>query len=292
MAHDVELVEQDCGLRRFILRDVAERLPHVHHGELDFAALFGPQPVVERRHAGLGTVRAAEPDRSFANQVADHDAIAVALADRYLVDANRAGARRAGALELGPHVLHLQRFDRVPVELQIPGDIADRCLPATAAKRLVKCGLSARKSNPSRFTVPQRRQATRRTSNSRTIRNPALDRSRTCRARRSYQPVWTRPQQSQTVFLSADRGARSAHSDHRIHHVRSPSLESLRTNIHPTDAAVASQIRPSLSVPKSSGPPSLRKPLSTSLFAAMIPQNHPLDSLKTLFCFRLDLALR
>jgi len=57
----------------------------------------------------------------------------VALADRYLVDANRAGARRAGALELGPHVLHLQRLDRVPVELQIPGDIADRCLPATAA---------------------------------------------------------------------------------------------------------------------------------------------------------------
>ncbi len=122
----------------------------------------------------------------------------------------------------------------------------------------------------------------RRTSNSRIIRKPALDRSRTCRTRRSYQPVWTRPQQPQTVFLSADRGARSPHPDHRIHHVRSLSLESLRTNIHPTAAAVASSIRPSLSVPKSSSPPSLRKPLSTSISAAMIPQNHPLDSLKTL----------
>jgi len=143
--------------------------------------------------------------------------------------------------------------------------------------------LSARKSSPSRFTAPQRRHATRRTSNSRTIRNPALDRSRTCRTRRSYQPVWTRPQQSQTVFLSADRGARSAHPAHRIHHVRSLSLESPRTNIHPAAAAVASPIRPSLSVPKSRVPPSLRKPLSTSISAAMIPQNHPLDSLKTLF---------
>jgi hypothetical protein len=66
MPHDVELVEQNCGLRRFILRDVAERFPHVHHGELDFAALVGTQPIVEFRHAGFGTIRAAEPDRSFA----------------------------------------------------------------------------------------------------------------------------------------------------------------------------------------------------------------------------------
>src|SRR5215475_13974417 len=43
MAHDVKLVEQDRGLWRFILRGVAERLPHVHHGEPDFTALFsGP----------------------------------------------------------------------------------------------------------------------------------------------------------------------------------------------------------------------------------------------------------
>jgi hypothetical protein len=91
MAHDVEFVEQDRGLRRFIFRDVAERLPHVHHGELDFTALFRSQPIVERRHAGLGTICAAEPDRPLANQVADHDAIAVvAFADRDLVDADRA----------------------------------------------------------------------------------------------------------------------------------------------------------------------------------------------------------
>src|SRR5258708_4549937 len=130
MAHDVELVEQDRRLRRFVLRDGAERLPHVHHGELDFAALFEPQPVVERRHAGLGTVLAAEPYRPLAHQVADHDAIAVALADRDLVDADRSGTRRAGTLELGPHVLLLQRLDRAPIELELLGDIPDRCLPA------------------------------------------------------------------------------------------------------------------------------------------------------------------
>src|SRR5215467_2436921 len=81
MAHDVKLVEQDRGFWRFVLRDVAERFPHIHHGEFDFTALFRAQPIVESRHAGLGTIRAAVPDRSFANQVADHDAIAVPLAD-------------------------------------------------------------------------------------------------------------------------------------------------------------------------------------------------------------------
>jgi hypothetical protein len=40
----------------------------------------------------------------------------------------------------------------------------------------------------SRFTAPQRRLATRRTSSSRTIRNPPQGKSRTCRTRRSYHP--------------------------------------------------------------------------------------------------------
>ena len=65
-------------------------------------------------------------------KVADHNAIAVALADRDFVDADRLGARRAGPRDLGPHVLHLQRLDRVPVELQFLGDIADRGLRAAA----------------------------------------------------------------------------------------------------------------------------------------------------------------
>jgi hypothetical protein len=73
-------------------------------------------------------------ERSFQpNQVADHDAIAVALADRDLVDPDRSRTRSAGTLELAPHVLHLQRLDRVPVELELLCDIADRRLPAAAA---------------------------------------------------------------------------------------------------------------------------------------------------------------
>src|SRR5271165_695784 len=35
--------------------------------------------------------------------------------------------------ELRPHILHLQRLDRVPVELEFLGDIADRGLPAAAS---------------------------------------------------------------------------------------------------------------------------------------------------------------
>src|SRR5271163_1784874 len=42
MTHDVELVEQDRGLRRHFHRHVPERLPHVHHDEPDSAALASP----------------------------------------------------------------------------------------------------------------------------------------------------------------------------------------------------------------------------------------------------------
>src|SRR6266566_485097 len=96
MTNDVELVEQDRRLRGFVFRGVAEGLPHIHHGELDFSALFEPQPVVKRHHAGLGAIHAAKPDRPLTNQVADHDAIAVALADRDLVDADGSRPWRAG----------------------------------------------------------------------------------------------------------------------------------------------------------------------------------------------------
>ena len=43
------------------------------------------------------------------------------------------GAGVPARSELGPHVLLLQRLDRVPVKLEVAGDIADRCLPAAAA---------------------------------------------------------------------------------------------------------------------------------------------------------------
>src|SRR5271154_3859132 len=115
---------------------------------------------------------------------------------------------RPRPFDLPPHVLHLERLDCFPIELQFLGDIADRGLPAATpdiANRLVKWGLSARNSSRSRFTEAQAPHSMRRTSNSRTIRNPALDRSRTRRSRQSYQPIWTRPQQLQIVFLSADR---------------------------------------------------------------------------------------
>jgi hypothetical protein len=58
------------------------------------------------------------------------DAVPVAI--DHVVDADRSGTRRADTLELGLHVLLLQRLDRAPVELEFFGDIADRCLPAAA----------------------------------------------------------------------------------------------------------------------------------------------------------------
>src|ERR1700756_3281429 len=81
----------------------------------------------------LASERSVPPNQIGRLRTRSHDAIAVALADRDLVNADRARTRRASTLKLGPHVLHLQRLDRVPVKLEFLGDIADRCLAAAAA---------------------------------------------------------------------------------------------------------------------------------------------------------------
>jgi hypothetical protein len=141
VAHDVELVEQNRCLRRAGGRHVAKRLPHVHHCQANTAILPGPQPVIEPTHAGLGAVGAAQPDRPAANQIAHHDPVDLALANRYFVEADDLGARLARAGQLRRHILLVQLFDSVPIEVELLGDVLDRRLPAAPAdevgKRLV-----------------------------------------------------------------------------------------------------------------------------------------------------------
>src|SRR5215831_15195733 len=84
------------------------------------------------------TVLAAEPDRPAAIKIAHHDPIAMTLADRNLINADRPRPRRAGTLELGLHVLHLKRLDGVPVQPQLPRHILDRPGAAAAADVVAK----------------------------------------------------------------------------------------------------------------------------------------------------------
>src|SRR5450756_2670253 len=115
MADDMELIEQNRRLRRMRIRRQSKRLPHIHDRQANARTLLLAEPGVELAHARLRPVLAAKPDRAAAQKVADHDPVGVTFADRNLVDADHLRTRRAHALELGFHVLHLQRLDRVPV---------------------------------------------------------------------------------------------------------------------------------------------------------------------------------
>ena len=125
VAHDVKLVKQDRRLRRTRHGRVAKRLPHVHHRQANAPGLLLSQPVVELQHARLLAVLPPEPDRAPSNQIAHHDAVRVALADRDLVDADGLGSWRARADELRAHVLLLQGLHRFPVQLEFLGNILD-----------------------------------------------------------------------------------------------------------------------------------------------------------------------
>ena len=100
-------------------------MPHVHHRQTNPLALPLAQPVVELRHAGRRAILAAKPDRSASNQVAHHDPISMSFPDRDFVDADSLRPRRAGARQLGRHVLLVQCLDGLPVQVQFFGDILD-----------------------------------------------------------------------------------------------------------------------------------------------------------------------
>jgi len=96
-------------------------------------AFFFAEKRVELIQARFAAIAAAEPDRSMAFEVADHDPVGVALADRDLVETDDLRARSPGALELLGHVLLLEPLDRLPVEVLLGRDIADGAAAATAA---------------------------------------------------------------------------------------------------------------------------------------------------------------
>src|ERR1700751_5065347 len=115
-----------------------KRLPHVHHGKANTRALLLAKPGVELCHAGFRSILAAQPERSTPYKIADHDPIAMTLADRNLVDPDDQRTRRARACELRLHVLHLQRLDGVPIKRQFLRNIRDRCMSATTADKIGK----------------------------------------------------------------------------------------------------------------------------------------------------------
>ena len=133
MAQDVELVEQNAGLGGVARGREAKGFPHVHHREPQAGGLPGAEPGIELIQARLGAIRPAEPDRPLPEEVADHDAVDVALLDRDLVEPDDPRARRPRPAQLLAHVLLLQRLDGVPVEMQLLGHIPDRRGPTAPA---------------------------------------------------------------------------------------------------------------------------------------------------------------
>src|ERR1019366_7340234 len=125
VAQHVELIEQDSGLRGFGASRVAERLPHVHHGEAHLFGLLFPEKCVELVHARLAAILPAKPDRARAFQITDHDAVDMALADGDLIDPDHLGTRLTGSPQLFAQALLLQILDGVPVKVQLLGNVLD-----------------------------------------------------------------------------------------------------------------------------------------------------------------------
>jgi len=107
VAHDVERVEEDTRLWRMAPKRGAKGLPPVPCSEWDACRLVGTQRGKDEVHVGLGAALAADPDGPPAVEVADTDAVVVALPDGDLVHPDRPRCGQAGTIYL------LQQVDRV-----------------------------------------------------------------------------------------------------------------------------------------------------------------------------------
>ena len=133
MSQHVKLIVEDLSLRGISLLEggVAERFPHIHHREPDFARFLRAQPGIELVHAGFGSIFAAEPNRPAAEQVADHDAVTMARTDADLVNADDFRRWLGGPTQLLRHVLLVELFDRLPIQMKFVGDRLDSAVAAT-----------------------------------------------------------------------------------------------------------------------------------------------------------------
>src|ERR1700756_28087 len=215
----------------------------------------------------LASERSVPPNQIGRLRTRSHDAIAVALADRDLVNADRARTRRASTLKLGPHVLHLQRLDRVPVKLEFLGDIADRCLAAAAAdierKAFGEVRIVRQKSQP--FALHGDAAAACDAPHFEFQNNP-----KSCARQVANLPhppvVPSRLDLSATIANRFFEGQarRTIRAFASPNTPRTVALARKPANEYPSDRRRCRFLdSATLSVPKSSGPQTLRKPLST-----------------------------
>jgi hypothetical protein len=123
MPEDVELVEENGCLGTFLLVDFRNGF-HISMTARGIALLrFSPKNAKKFIHAFLGAVFAAESEGMSPLEIAHNDPVGMAFADRDLVNANDLGSRLIGASDLLAHILHLKRFDSLPIKKVVFGHI-------------------------------------------------------------------------------------------------------------------------------------------------------------------------
>ena len=100
------------GSRGFI-----ERFPHIYYRESDSGAFLDAQGLIEAIQAQLRTIMAAIPNRALSQQVADHDRVGMALANRKFVDTNNLWLWITCSAELFSYVVLFQGLNGLPVKV-------------------------------------------------------------------------------------------------------------------------------------------------------------------------------
>ena len=124
LGDDMEQVENDLDVGDFGPHGRDIGVPHVHHHRFQLLPLF-PRHAREESPQGAGFAVFSHPNNAAALVVEDHGQIAMAFADRDLVDGQDAQPLIIGLPILSLQELPIDGLDRFPVQSQMAGDFLD-----------------------------------------------------------------------------------------------------------------------------------------------------------------------
>jgi hypothetical protein len=119
----VEQVVDDARVRRVGRDFLAVRRTHVHHDRLEPCAAVGSEQTKERPQI-LACAAATDPKHALPRRLDHHRDVAVALLDRELIEPKDRDTAEIDRPEPRRQVALVDLLDRLPVEPDVRGDVA------------------------------------------------------------------------------------------------------------------------------------------------------------------------
>jgi hypothetical protein len=128
LAYRILLVEQNSFFGSVILSGICKSCAHIGDRKVNLLPFRRPEFFEKESHSLLRGVFQFKRNRSVPQKITDHDQMSVCFSSRDLVNADHVCFMQSRTLQFLLKVLPLQGLYRIPVRMQLTGNICDRLI--------------------------------------------------------------------------------------------------------------------------------------------------------------------